>query len=129
MAATASQIARFRSYVGDPGGVTPVWTDAEINALFDEAAEENPTGSGSASMAYAVRGALLIYMSNAAKRASYSQATSSESVSDIFRNWEALYKLWDDRLTTALNDGAGQSQARFGGFHKFPTREVEWPDA
>lgn len=106
MPANAIQRTRFRNRVGDPSGA--VWTDAEVDALWDEGLEVYPGSGADMQLAYALRTAYEELLADSAKRTSYSQNTVSESLSDIFRHLTDMRNLYDRKVSElSLKYGGG----------------------
>jgi hypothetical protein len=122
--ATLTQRNRFRQRIGDGAGV--VWSDAEVDDLFAEAAETYPNGSDQLHLAFAVKTGVEVLMGDAAKRTSYTQNASSESASDIFRHLRDLQRLWAERVEQF--ESSSVSSVRWGGTQS-SYRESEYPDA
>jgi hypothetical protein len=110
--ATETQRTRFRGRLGDANGV--VWSDAEVDAKFDEALDVYPNASNDLQLAYAIRSALEELMADSAKRTNYSQNASSESAGDVFGNLLKLHRLWDERVADLA--GSSLPSVRWGGF-------------
>lgn len=125
MPPSASQLSLIRLQIGDTGA-SPAFSDAEINALWDIAADTySATGQLNAQTRVYLLDALL---ADAAKRVTYEQNQSKEQLSDVFKN---LLKLRDAasadlEKATAASVGA----VKLGTIRKArPTRDKDVPNA
>lgn len=123
MPVTQSQIDRLRR---DTGSTEASLSDEDIQDIFDEA-EEKYTDTATAT-AYTRVLTIQSLLSGAAKMTSYKQNESSENLSDVFKNLQALLKVWEGKVSDAITDAAGSSgAARFGGLRRKPAKVREYP--
>lgn len=123
MATTEAQRARLRR---DVGADEAALSDETIDDLFDEAAERyTDTATAAAyTRVLAVQG----LMASAAKLTDYTQNESSEKLSGVFKNLQALLKVWEDKTDDAITAAAGSSgAARFGSVRRKPATIREYP--
>ena len=118
---------RFRANVGDPGGVTPVFPNEEVDDIGLQAEEAYPGASQRIILIVATMIGFQRLMGSAVKRVSYSQNSASESLSDLPRNLKAAYDMYKSELDQALTEEGGN--VRWGSISKFPTRLKGFPDA
>lgn len=123
MAVTQSQIDRLRR---DTGTTETSLPDEDIQDIFDEAGEKYSDSATAASFARVL--VIQSLLSNAAKLHSYKANESSENLSDVFKNLQALLKVWEGKVSDAITDAAGSSgAARFGGLRRKPAKVREYP--
>lgn len=122
--ATSEQRARWRGKVGDSAGA--VWSDAEADDKFAEAAEHYPGGSNRLLMAEAVRLGVAELLADAAKRTSYTAGSTSESAGQMFDHLAKLHAQWQAEVEHLR--GSALPAVRWGGFAGY-AKEVEYPDA
>ena len=96
--ATALQRTRFWS---DTGTTIAVFTEAEVDAIFTEAAEVY-TDTDSMTAYTRVLGLRRLFAS-AAKLADYKQNQSEEKQSQIFKHLKELLKFWQGELDDAIS--------------------------
>ncbi len=119
--ATSTQRTRFRRYFGDPG---TVWTDDEIDAIFEEATEDAPN----AVMIQARIIGIDELRMNATKLTNYKQNQSSENQSDIFKALTTMRKELVAEKYDAEEDAAGTS-VRVVNTAKRPARTKDYPSS
>lgn len=119
--ATATEIARLRSDIDANSTSLP---DQEASDIFTEAGESY-TDAASIT-AYTRILAIRRLLASSAKLTSYRQNESQESLSDVFKHLQALLKVWQDELATAVIAGNG-SAVRSGRTQYKPARIKEYP--
>lgn len=123
MAVTQTQIDRLRRDTGTNETSLP---DEDIQDIFDEAGERYTDETTIA--AYARVLVIQSLLSSSAKLATYKQNESQENLSDIFKNLQALLKVWEGKVDAAITEAAGSSgAARFGGLRRKPAKVREYP--
>lgn len=121
--ATELEISRLRRDTGTDATSLP---DEDAEDIFDEAGERY-TDAGTAS-AYARVLVIQSLLSGAAKMTSYRQNESEEKLGDVFKNLQALLKVWEAKTSDAITAAAGSSgAARFGGLRRKPATVKEYP--
>lgn len=115
----------FRMYLSDPNGT--VFSDAEVDLIFDTAEAFYPGKSARVHLAAAVLSGLRMLKTDAAKRASYEQNNSSEDLSDISKALDKSIDDWKKELDAALSSDV--QTVRIGNLRPYPTRLKEYPDA
>lgn len=130
--ATERQRARYRSGVGDSAGT--VWTDEEVDDKFDDAAADYPGAGNELLIALAVRAGIEELMADSAKLTKYTAGATVEDPSVIFRNLQALHKVWNDKIATltgsptGFEEGSAQPLVRWGSYTGL-ANPFEVPDA
>lgn len=124
--ATATQRMRFRNDVGDDL-TNPSFSDAEIDDLYLQATEQSITDVESVETFVRWR-AFEQLLVNAAKRVTYTQNQSSETLSDLFKHLKDMLDYWKKRFEDAVAAVSG-SAIMWGAPRKKPTRLVEYPDS
>lgn len=125
--ATETQRRRFLRNVGLPSTDTTTWPSEDIDDLFAEALEDNPGATDKLLLAVATLKGIRAMMADSSKRASYTQASSSENLSDVNLALARLEKVWSGEVDKL--SGTVSSVVRWGEMQPKPTRLKEWPDA
>lgn len=125
MAATESEITLIRMATGDSAGV--VWSDDEINAVWDDQAELH--GGNDRRL---IRLAVVVEMldatwADAAKLVTFRQLASAENLSDVAKQLKLRYEAAAKKL--AAYQDSQLSPARMGRLSRKPPRDKEYPDA
>lgn len=121
MATSAAQKQRLRD---DVDGNATSLPDAEIDAIFDEAAETYTDLA--AQTAYTRVIAIRRLLASSAKLTDYAANESQEKLSQVFKHLRDLLSFWQDELEAAIAATAG-SAARFGRTMAKPTKVKEYP--
>lgn len=130
--ATERQRARYRSGVGDTSGT--VWTNQEVDDKFTDAAADYPGAGNELLIAVAVRSGLEELMADSAKLTKYTAGATTEDPSVVFRNLQALHKVWNDKVAGLVGSPTGFAEesvkplVRWGSFTGLAS-PVEVPDA
>lgn len=123
MSVTQAQMDRLWR---DTGTTVASLSEADIEDIFTEAGERYTDTATIASYARVLT--IQSLLANSAKLASYKQNESSENLSDIFKNLQALLKVWEAKTADAIAAAAGSSgAARFGGVRRKPAGVKEYP--
>lgn len=121
--ATETDYNRLRRDIGANETSLP---DEDAEALFTEAGERYTDTATAA--AYTRVLALQGLLASSAKLATYKQNESQENLSDVFKHLKELLKVWEDKVSDAIESAAGSSgAARFGGVRRKPARVREYP--
>jgi hypothetical protein len=121
MAATSTQKTRFRGYFNDASGL--VFGDAEVDAIWDEAAELYDDAR--LTMLQARLMGLDRLLVDAAKLTTYKQNQSSENQSDVFKALQMLRAVWAADL--AAGEAGTLLTVQMSSTQKKPQRTREWP--
>lgn len=123
--ATETQRERFRRYFNDTSET--VFTDDEIDAIFEEVAEF-VTDNDRLTMVEARLIGLDMLLMDASKRVSYKQNASSENQSDIFK---ALKQMRDalEKERARIETLAAGAAIRVANTKRVPTRRKDVPNA
>lgn len=111
--ATEAQRTQFRRRIGDNDASNEVFTDPEVDAIYDEAGDEYT--SDKLIGYYAVVVGVEMLLADAAKLATYRQNNSSENQSDIFKHLKQLLAHWEAKVEKEARRGnAAVNMNRFG---------------
>lgn len=124
--ATATQRTRFRNDIGDDL-TNPSFSDAEIDDLYLQATEQSITDADIVELFVRWR-AFEQLLVNAAKRVTYTQNQSSETLSDLFKHLKDMLDYWRRRYDDAVTLLLG-GVVMWGAPRKKPTRLTEYPDS
>jgi hypothetical protein len=126
--ATLLEQQRLRLDLGLAAGDTTTMPDAEVDAIYVEAAE---TYTDASSIVAATRViAIQRLLASSAKMTSYTANNSSEDASDVFKHLMQLLGYWRGVLAAAIADDElanRPSAARFGRTTRRPARIKEHP--
>lgn len=125
--ATEAQRAYFRMNVGDPGGLTPAFTNDEIDVIFATASSEHAGQPEQTVSTYAVIAGFEALLANAARLTDYRQNQSEEKRSAIFKSIKDLYALWLKKAEKLDADNTSSVEwGAIGGGQ--PKRRLERPN-
>ena len=124
MAATTQQRDDLRLDIGDSGSV---FSDDELDRIWDRAVAAAGTSNNHALEAEARVYAIRQLMANAAKLVSYKANQSTENQSDIFKHLKDLLKYWQEEADEAVS--SANAAAAWGTMRKAPARSKDIPNS
>jgi hypothetical protein len=127
MSATSDELTLMRMAIGDTG-TPPVFTDEELQLFWTDAATVHSVSTARRAVRFqVVVDALETLMADAAKRVSYKQNASTESLSDVFKHLKELHAKHQAKLAAEV--AATRGAMKIGTMEKKPSRLREWPDS
>lgn len=121
MPATETQIMRFRRYFIDPDG--DIWSDEEIDAIFDEVTEDNPDAESKLTITYAKIAGIDELRMDAAKLGKFQVVQHMEDQTTVFKALTQMRAELLEERDGFLSSAAG-SAVRMGHLRRKPT----WKD-
>lgn len=132
MTLTSTQLTRMRNSLGDTGdtGDTLVFTNYELNDLYDQAIADARTGEGGFNRA--VWYGFEALAASASKLTDYAQNATDEKRSQIFAQVNKMMTYWKSKVDDEIALGktqsqVRQSQVRIVGLEHRPPRQREEP--
>lgn len=128
MALTSTQLTRMRNSLGDTGD-TQVFTNNELNDLYDQATEDAETGENPFNRA--VWYGYEALAASASKLTDYAQNATDEKRSQIFSQVNKMLAYWknktEDAIAALTATANASSQVRIVGLEHRPPRQRDTP--
>lgn len=127
MALDPALLASLRMRLGDTDSSNEVFSDAELEILYNEALVLYPSSTGLAYQQTIVAG-FEVLLADSAKQVTYKANQSSENLSDISKVLEKLLKYHQGKLADMETTAAG-SPIRYGALRRRADRAKDIPNA